>query len=329
MRTKISGTRIRDQAIILAHLNPALRVPEGMLLLNYATHNHSNKVALDRIRYTGTQELVDLRDSELALLELVTARRNGKNLGGTIDDKADRNVVQAIDNEVIAARGIYGTLIESIRSYGTEITATLASHIGVIGHYELDAMYADYVTSKNGMASLNARLDGIGTGTGGGTGGGTTIVTTNPWTYRCTIGRDINGDIQRIIPIPHAYTPNANTIQVFEGPLLMAPGISQDYVETDNTTITFNYDLPEGSILTIKGVSTGTLFYWSQTFRATLNQKVFRVLDTYNIGLDELSVYDSGMLMSVGVDYEETLSDTITFIDALPMGAQIVISRRR
>lgn len=329
-KTKIGGTRIRNQAIGFEHLSPLLKIPESMIELIYPSHFHPNKNTLDKVRYTGTKENVDLRDIELLLLEVVSARRNGKNLGGTIDDKADRGTLQAITDEISAARGQYGTLTESIRQYGTEVDNKLSNHIGAIGHSELDSMYSDFLAAKNGEISLTERLRLMSVSSGGGgTGGTVTIETLNPWTYRHTVSKDINGEIIRTIDIPHTFTPNANTIQVFDGPLLMMAGSTHDYVEVDSNTIEFNYDLPEGTVVTIQGVSNGTLFYWTQVFRTNANQTYFRVLDSYNVGRNEIVVYESGLLMTPGVDYLETGDNSISFIDPLPEGVQVVISRRR
>jgi len=327
-KTQLNGGRIRRKSLTFDHFVDGVKIPEASLLLQYPLHNHANKGVIDRIRYSGTAENVDLRNLDLVLLEVTTARRNGNNLGGTIDDKADRSEIIMISDEMAYARGSYETLADAIQAYGAEVDNKILAHLGTIGHVDLDAMFSDYVASKAGMDSLAARLVSLGDGTGG-TGGDPVYNLLKPWTYRVTLVASAEGTVDRKVSIPYPFTESANTIQVFEGPLLMLPGATGDYVENLDNSITFNYDLPTETDLTITGVSAGTLYVWRQVYRTTEEQRVFGTMDVYVVGADEIIVYESGLLMTKNVDYTEIDEHTIRFTDPLPSGLDVVICRRR
>lgn len=329
-QTKLSGRRIKNKTISIDHLTEDFVLSEDKLKLMYPTHNHVNKEILDLIRYSGSSSLIDLKDMETIILEVVTARREGRSLGGTIDLKVDKTVYDLLNNEVKEARGNYTTLYEAIRSYGALVESKLDNHFGATGHALLDKMYSDYVASKNGMISLKDRLDNMEAnigGSGSGSGGNININLLRQWSHTHIIQADENNNPILSFTIPYAFNPNSNNIEVFEGPLRMLKGV--DYEELDNNTIVFKYDLPVGSNIYIRGISKSAYCEWEQHFRSTENQEYFNLSGSYEQGLRQLEVYESGLLMTIGVDYTEVNSKSIKFLYKLPVNSIVTIVKRR
>lgn len=319
MPTQIPGKRIKPGTILLSHFGD-FKIPESRLTLNYASHPHSNKVILDRLRYTGTTDIIDLGLFETGLLEIVSARRDGLNLGGTIDTKADKAFVQELVAEIETARGDNESLYDAIRSNASMIEEKINNHIGTISHQSLDNLYADYIAAKQGYSSLLEAMQAISA-----IDPNSPVVVNQfrPW----TIEYIVTTPGQRVFLVPQTYGTNANAIEVFEGPLRMM--VNDDYIEKDEESIEFLYDLSVGSRVRITGVHDGSLYDWTQYFVSSANQRTFNLVNSYETNRDQIVVYESGMLMRKGHDYIETNSNTITFTDNLPEGVKVAILKRR
>jgi hypothetical protein len=130
------------------------------------------------------------------------------------------------------------------------------------------------------------------------------------------------------------YILGTNNIQVFVNGLLKlkdpsgAPG-TQDYQEATNTTIVFNTPMAGteevvfivGGFLsnTQLGVTTNT-----QVITAVAAQTVVPV-NSYVVGIGNINVYKNGVYQPVGQAITESSSTSITFLDALDAGDQIVV----
>lgn len=325
MSTTIPGSRIRLQAIKTEHLSPALKIPENLVNFSHPTHPHNNKDAIDAIRYTGSAEVIDLRNLELLLSEVVAARKNGLNLGNTIDLKADKTAVNAISSDIDDAKGDSDSLKAAIEANGTAVTSILSDHIGAIGHDLLDKMFADYTASKAGHDSLKDYLAAV-IGEGVPTPDGDVIVNmVKPWSHEFTV---VDGTL-REIAVPHPYTVGANSLEVFEGPMRMQIGATNDYVETSSTSVTFNYDLSPGTVIRFKGVEKMALYEWQEEFIAANGQREFSLMGSYNPGQQELMIFEDGMLMNSPADYIESSTKLITATMDLPTGTHVVVCKRR
>lgn len=324
-KTKIPGSRIRPQSIGEEHLKPDLQIPESKLNLVNSTHPHTNKDAIDVVRYTGTAETVDLKQLELVLAEIIAARRNGLNLGNTIDLKTDKTLFDELVEEISQARGESVDLKSAIQIYGDLINERLNNHFGSTAHNELDVMYSDFIAAKNGRGSLLEYLEEIAGAGVPAPDGDVVINVLKPWVYSFTV----TDPTERVITFPHTYTMAANAIEVFEGPLRMYVGTDDDYLETTTSSITFNYDLPVGTVIKIRGTEKQSLFAWQQTFLSTNGQRIFPLLSDYEVGQNQLMVFEDGLLMTPGIDYLESSPTLITFTTDLPSSTRIVVCKRR
>lgn len=140
------------------------------------------------------------------------------------------------------------------------------------------------------------------------------------------------GPAQSVFTLSNEYVPNADNLRVYKNGLLMRRGASNDYVETDKNTVTFNYTLEAGDDLSfIIGNPLNNFFGQIDTFTATASQTIFDLSFTYKPGNLEIDVFKNGLLMVAGSlnDYVETDSDTITFNSALIAGDRVVVRKAR
>lgn len=328
-KTQITGKRIRDNAILLKHLSPNIMLSEDYLNLNYPTHDHSmNKEALDKLRYTGSNALLDLKLIEDLQLEILSARRSGNNLGGTIDLKADKSIVDELQQEILSAGENGESISVVISNFKTDVQNQIDSHEGTVTHNQLDSMHSDYQAAKNGEGSLNDRLTNMESQIGSGDGSGTmTINTLNQWTTHHTIEDDGSGNPVDTFTITYDFVENSNTIQVFDGPMLLKNGI--DYLELGSNQIQIIDECFIGMDLTIIGTSSFSLWTWHESIELGLNQSIVPLTNSYTPGAGELVVYENGMLLRKDIDYREHSTTEIELIEILPEFSVLEVFRRR
>lgn len=324
-KTLIYGNRIAPQSINVGHFDKDIKIPEYYIELMNPTHSHANIDALNSIRSSNTKlvKTIDLKDIYLFMLEIIDCRPDGSSLKDTLDGKADNKTLQDLITDLNNVKGDYPTLTDSINSIVSKVQIIINKHMGETSHQELDALYTDVKDAIVGYKTLKDKLDSIGSGTGS---GGTTsnITTLTPWTYYITLEEN-----QTVIHLPNSYVLGHKNIQVFDGPILLYPGELNDYEETDTTTITLNYILPTGSELRIIGSEAGFLYEWVMYFTSSESMSLINFKDTYRPNMRELYIYEDGLLLIPGSDYEETNSNTITLLQQLPLGCNMAIFKRR
>lgn len=330
-KTQIDGNRIADQAIESKHLKAELGIPETQLKLNFPTHNHENKSVLDMIVNTSPTlvKQMDLKDIMLTILQVSDAREQGLTLKNTLELKANESDLDKIETEIESARGNRASLGEAINSALSAVDTKISKHAGVISHKELDVMYQEIVNARGDQVTLDDRLDSIqseisNTSSGQGSAGNVTIEALTPWSASLTLA---NG--QTLITVPNPYSVGGNSLQVFDGPMLLIPGSDNDYVETSNTSITLNYNADEGSILRIIGINSGSLFQWIYRIKSEEGQSNITIEASYKTGNDELLVYEDGLLLQSGADYVESHNNQITMNYPLLDNSIITICKRR
>lgn len=325
-RTQIGGNRIAPKSIKTQHLADDFVIPEKQLVLNNPTHPHSNKEALDIIINSNpaTIKSIDIKDIVLMINEVVDARDAGKTLKNTIAAKINFDYIEPYLNEIDLARGSYADLDEALRVVVTKAQDAVNSHKGIIAHSDLDIMYNEVKDARGIYSTLKERFESIGAG--GGTGGTGTVDVTmlTPWDYVITLTAG-----QRDIDLPNSYVLGLNSLQVFEGPILLYAGTDNDYVEVSPTQIKLNYDVPDGTTLKISGVGAGRLFEWVFYIISVEGQNKITFLDTYRPGMRELEIFEDGMLLSPGIDYTETDNKTVTLIQPFKSQSNIAIFKRR
>jgi len=132
---------------------------------------------------------------------------------------------------------------------------------------------------------------------------------------------------KRTISLTKTFLVGGNMIQVFCDGILMEPGISGDYNEVSQTSIKFNYDLDIDD--EIRVVCNAGQMQWKEKFIAMNAEKTFVVSNPYNPGLDELEVYENGILLSVNEDYTEVNRTTVLLSSEPEHGSVVIIFRRR
>ena len=132
---------------------------------------------------------------------------------------------------------------------------------------------------------------------------------------------------QREVSVDEAFIPGTNMINVTCDGLLQWKGDAFDYVEVDEHTIRFNYDLDEGDHVRITCVA--ATCEWTEKFISELNQTVFKLQNPYHVGKFDIQVYENGLLLQPEWDYEETNYNTITFTEPLEYGSKITFIKRR
>ncbi len=331
-RTQLGGNRIAPKAIKNIHLSDDLQIPEKNIKLNYATHNHENKSAIDIIKNSNpalVKEL-DLKDVVLTILQVAEARDAGMTLKNTIDGKASKAVVDDIVLQLTNAIGTSTSLKDAFDALKIDLDDKINLHAGVHSHNDLDVLYEDFSNAKGDYTTLTARLQNLanaiasGGGGTGGTVGNITIQALSTWETTVTLTAG-----QRDISIPNPYILGNSSLMVYEGPFLMTPGSTNDYVETDNHTITLNYDLPEGTVLRLIGTNSGRLFEWIYRLESIEGQTLINTVFSFTNAFDDLVVYEDGLMLIPGVDYTEVSDHEIQMTQPLPAECNITICKRR
>jgi len=143
------------------------------------------------------------------------------------------------------------------------------------------------------------------------------------WSQRFNVINPLN----RVFNLANAYVPGSKTLQVFVGGLLMLAGEDNDYMETGEKQVTFDYDLDLGDDVNI--VCMAGLYQWYEIFISVAGQQRFITRYKYTVGKNDILVYEDGLLLSVNDDFEETNYNTVTFLEPPMQGAKIVIYKRR
>jgi len=135
---------------------------------------------------------------------------------------------------------------------------------------------------------------------------------------------------QTVFNLGHSYQRGKNTLLVFVNGDLKK--VSDDYVETDDTTVTFNSGLTAGDKVTfIIGFAPNNFYGEINTFTASDGQTVFNLSFSYLQNNDEIEVFRNGLLMVKGSsdDYVESSSTSITFNTGLHSGDRVVVRKAR
>lgn len=156
---------------------------------------------------------------------------------------------------------------------------------------------------------------------------GTVLYHDSEYTQKSWAVKIIAEQGQREISLDEIYIPGANMLQVFSDGLLQGNGSHLDYVEVDERTIKFNYDLNDGEIITITCII--GLYNWSETFIALRNQTQFILTNPYISGKNDILVYENGILLQPVHDYIEVNSRTINFLEAPYEGSTVIVYKRR
>lgn len=138
--------------------------------------------------------------------------------------------------------------------------------------------------------------------------------TTAPTLYHEFIAEE--GQRKFVLPAG-TFVLGDHSLQVFVNGQLMRVGEDNDYQEIDSKTIEFNFGLDKDDIvvLRVNGGTSGPALY--EGYRAEDGQTVFKLASSYQPGNNSLLVFVNGAYQTLHVDYEETDSLTVTFIEPL------------
>lgn len=125
----------------------------------------------------------------------------------------------------------------------------------------------------------------------------------------------------------NSYILGEYNLKVYYDGVLMSAGASDDYLETGNEKVTFNYSLLAGRVVTmvwgLSNVGTSVVEEKREDFVAGAAQTAFNLNDPYIMGENNLSVYVDGSLQTPTVDYNETDWDSITFTAPMVGGERV------
>ena len=135
---------------------------------------------------------------------------------------------------------------------------------------------------------------------------------------------------QTVFNLGHSYQQGKNTLLVFVNGDLKK--VSDDYAETNDTTVTFNSGLNAGDkVAFIIGFAPNNFYGEIHSETATEGQTVINLPFEYLVNNDEIEVFKNGLLMLKGSsnDYTESSSTSVTFNTALHAGDIIVVRKAR
>ncbi len=133
---------------------------------------------------------------------------------------------------------------------------------------------------------------------------------------------------QTVFGLSFIYTQDAKSLHVYVDGQLMRPGASNDYLETDNTTITFNSGRTLDSAVVIETIINATPIelesvQFRDDFSPLTSTSAFALSSTYATNGKNLQAYIDGQLQTVTDDYTETDSSNVTFVDPVPSGSHV------
>jgi len=136
---------------------------------------------------------------------------------------------------------------------------------------------------------------------------------------------------QTVFNLSSQYDTGVNALQVFRNGNRQTVGASNDYVETDSDTVTFNAGLDVGDEVVFIQFSGGakSVITARADFTATAGQTAFDLSFTYRPGYQDIQVYSGGLIQRLGgaYDYVETDSDTVTFNVGRALNENVTILR--
>lgn len=188
-------------------------------------------------------------------------------------------------------------------------------------HYEeVDMETVELATPYNAGTKIILRQEILSTA-------GTVLYHDGEYSQKSWAHKVIATQGQREIQLPEAYIPGANMLQVFADGMLQGQGDILDYVEVDEQSIRFNYDLNENETIMITCI-TG-LYNWSETYIALRGQTQFILSNPYVVGRNDILVYENGILLQPDNDYIEVNGRTLKFIEAPYEGSTVIVYKRR
>ena len=122
------------------------------------------------------------------------------------------------------------------------------------------------------------------------------------------------------------YSPGTDNLAVYRNGIRLLLG--QDYIETNNNTVTLTRGVAAGNQLLFESgriisQDISAIATSSETQTATAQQTVFTLATvTYVPGNNGLAVYRNGLKLVVGVDYTETNSSTVTLTSPAALNDQ-------
>ena len=161
----------------------------------------------------------------------------------------------------------------------------------------------------------------------GGSGGGTASATEYRESYIVGTPKDNYSGSTTVFDLVDTYVANGSNLRVYYDGVLMRPGGSYDYVETDTDTITFNSARLAGSTVECVWEVGQALIIGAQGLRenfvASASQTIFNLSNTYQLGGLSLHVYIDGVLMTITDDYTETNNTRVTFVTPMTGGQKV------
>lgn len=191
-------------------------------------------------------------------------------------------------------------------------------------HEELDYIADEIEEARGGFASLNDRLLDIISriGTGGGGGGGECIGTLSYiyYVYKCEESGVTNVRLDK-----GYFVKGRNELEVFRGGLKQL--IDEDYIEIDDREIEFIDPLWAGEIVVMRvrdrlGIASNLGFH-SEYIITTEDTKDFTINFMFDREGKWLEVYLNGLLQSPGEDYVILTTNSIRFIESVPVGSLV------
>lgn len=130
------------------------------------------------------------------------------------------------------------------------------------------------------------------------------------------------------------YIANGANLQVYKNGQKMVPGASDDYLETDANTVTFNVAQPIGAkiefIWKLSAATVTALNEYRESYIVGTpkdsysgSTTVFDLVNNFMLGGKNLQVFYDGTLVEFGVAYVETDTNTVTFLSALTVGHRV------
>jgi len=158
----------------------------------------------------------------------------------------------------------------------------------------------------------------------------TSPVETLSFTREEKIGADGTGLDNKIFTLTNPYTVGDDSLTVYKDGTLQREGLANDYVETDNTTVTFNDLIGVAERITFDiGRKTNASFGSVFEFVAAGGEVLVSLPFTYTVEANQIDVYRNGSLQSKGNDYTESGQDEITFVGPLVTDDLVIVRQAR
>jgi hypothetical protein len=128
---------------------------------------------------------------------------------------------------------------------------------------------------------------------------------------------------QREFTIVNTYSIGDHSLMVLVNGQMMRQGEDNDYIEVNNKTIRFNFDLDAGDVVVMRvnGGTSGPLLH--ERHIASAGQDLVELYGSYEMGNDSLLVFIDGAYQTLGVDYQEATTKSIQLVEPLEAGSLI------